>query len=266
MHRLPSMAQHACAAAARTYRRRRPETTVLHRVVREHYQTVLQRAREQSESGFGLPAYVEREFSRYLGCGDLGRGFGRLVCTACRAERLVGFSCKGRLCPSCASARMAMTAQKLVADVLPLAAYRQWTLSFPWRVRLLLLRDKKLLGQVLSIFQRVVFSYQRRLARRAGVADPLCGSLTFLHRFDSQLRPNAHFHSFVPDGVFNEAGEGGLAFCALPPPSDEDVQRLVLRIACRVERACTSGALMTRRRLWTLSLPKLHKVSGCLAG
>ena len=43
-----------------TYVRRRPEDTVLHRVVREHLETFLAEARLRG-GGEGLPAFVERE-------------------------------------------------------------------------------------------------------------------------------------------------------------------------------------------------------------
>ncbi|MBN2361878.1 MAG: transposase zinc-binding domain-containing protein, partial [Deltaproteobacteria bacterium] len=43
-----------------------------------------------------LPAHVESEFRRFLECGILSRGFCRLVCEKCGAERVVAFSCKGR--------------------------------------------------------------------------------------------------------------------------------------------------------------------------
>ena len=53
----------------------------------------------------------------------------RLRCPKCRFERLVAFSCKGRLCPSCTGRRMADIAASLVDDLLPEAPYRQWVLT-----------------------------------------------------------------------------------------------------------------------------------------
>ena len=90
------------------YRRREPEKTALHAVVREHLETFLEEARLRD--GEGYPGFVEREFRRYLDCGLLCRGFVRLRCSSCGFERLVAFSCKGRLCPSCVARRMADTA------------------------------------------------------------------------------------------------------------------------------------------------------------
>jgi len=208
----------------------------LHQVVREHVQTVLAGAEERSEHGIGYPAYVAKEFYRYLDCGQLGRGFCRLVCRDCGHEQLLAFSCKGRLCPSCTGRRMAETAAHLVDHLLPRAPYRQWVLTVPWRIRLRLASDKALLSQALSVLLRTVFAFQRRRARRLGITKPLCGAVSFVHRFNSLLRLSPHYHSFLPDGVLYEVEPGQLVFAELPPPSDEDITKLLLRIATRIEQ------------------------------
>jgi hypothetical protein len=51
------------------YRRRRPETTTLHRIVREHLETYLAQAEEADPMGDGVPTHVENEFRSYLRCG-----------------------------------------------------------------------------------------------------------------------------------------------------------------------------------------------------
>jgi hypothetical protein len=102
----------ACAPLGR-YRRREPERTLLHAVVRERLEPFLARARERSAHGRGLPAFVEGAFRAYLGCGILARGFVRIRCPGCGFERLVGFSCKGPVCPSCNARRMEDAAQHL---------------------------------------------------------------------------------------------------------------------------------------------------------
>ncbi len=62
------------------YRPRQPEKTVLHQVVREHLETFFEEGRRRSAHGDGYPAFVEKEFRRYLACGILSRGFVRLKC------------------------------------------------------------------------------------------------------------------------------------------------------------------------------------------
>ena len=60
--------RHAGAACAPLsgYRRREPEKTLLHQVVRERLETFLAAARDRSAHGRGLPAFVERDLRAYL--------------------------------------------------------------------------------------------------------------------------------------------------------------------------------------------------------
>jgi len=74
------------AAAARAYRRKEPERTLLHATVRAHWKTFLAEMEERSDGGAGLPRFVVGEFERYLGCGILANGFARVRCTACGDE------------------------------------------------------------------------------------------------------------------------------------------------------------------------------------
>ncbi|MFC1660480.1 hypothetical protein ACFL3S_03290 [Gemmatimonadota bacterium] len=59
----------SAGAHAQPYRRRRPETTTLHRIVREHLETYLALANESDPMGDGVPGHVEKEFRSYLKCG-----------------------------------------------------------------------------------------------------------------------------------------------------------------------------------------------------
>lgn len=111
-------------------------------VIADHLEMMLQDARDRSAHGFGVPHHVEDNFRRYLACGDLSRGFARVVCRACHYELLVPFSCKVRACPSCEGRRMTDGAARLVDSILPRDVdYRHWTLSFPRWLRARLLRD-----------------------------------------------------------------------------------------------------------------------------
>jgi hypothetical protein len=131
---------------------------------------------------------------------------------------------------------MAGTAAFLVDRVLPTMPYRQWVLSLPHRVRFLLARDKDLFGQVLGVFLRKVFAWQRRRARAYGIDDPQCGAVSFLQRFGSLLNLNCHIPALLPEGVFAAGPDGAVLFHPLPPPWDEDVVRLLDQIARTIHR------------------------------
>jgi hypothetical protein len=86
---------------AATYVPRQPSETVLHKLVEEHLEDFLQRARDNYAGP--LPKYVEREFRGFPSCGDFSKGFAHVHCTSCDHEMLVAFSCQNRgVCPSSA--------------------------------------------------------------------------------------------------------------------------------------------------------------------
>ena len=60
----------ACAALPSSYRRRDPEASVLHQVVRAHLSTFLLECAQEG----GLPRFVEKDFTAFLECGVLARG------------------------------------------------------------------------------------------------------------------------------------------------------------------------------------------------
>jgi hypothetical protein len=113
-------ARSASVPPAVDYRRREPRKTALHTVVREHLDAFL--ANTHRRDGEGYPRFIEHEFRRYLDWRLLEHEFARLRCPSCGDERLVAFSCKGRLGPSCTGRRMADIAAHLVDHLLPVAA------------------------------------------------------------------------------------------------------------------------------------------------
>src|SRR5438445_6001324 len=83
------------APAVATYEPRDPSSTVLSKVIAEHFETFLVSLDDDPDAK-GLPAYVQREFYDYLQCGILAHGFLRLGCDTCKKEVLLAFSCKRR--------------------------------------------------------------------------------------------------------------------------------------------------------------------------
>ena len=190
------------AAPAHTahYERRRPEETILHSLVREHLETFL--AQVEARTGTGLPGFVKDEFEAFPECGILAHGFLRVRCAQCAHEKLVAFSCKRRgFCPSCGARRMAQSAAYLVDQVIPRVPVRQWVLSFPIPLRILLAAHPELLTPLLRIVHRVM---RRFLLKQAGLnrgaAD--AGAVTLIQRFGSAANLNIHRHCLVLDGVY----------------------------------------------------------------
>jgi hypothetical protein len=68
-------------------RRRRPEPTPLYRTVQSQPDELVRTLMSAQQSG-SVPAYVERGFRYYLGCGILAQGFARARCGQCRHDFL----------------------------------------------------------------------------------------------------------------------------------------------------------------------------------
>jgi hypothetical protein len=221
------------------YRRREPEQTVLHQVVREQLETFLARRQDQ---GRPVPRFVERELRSFLECGILAHGFVRVHCDACGKDRVVGFSCKGRgFCSSCGGRRMADTAAWLVDRVLPEVPVRQWVFTVPFPLRFRMAYDAPFTSEMLRILVRAVFASLRRRAQKYGkMPRAECGAVTFVQRFGDALNLNVHFHTLVLDGVY-EVGHGATRFHVLPPPEGDELERILRRIVRRV------GKLLERR-------------------
>ncbi|MFH0980278.1 MAG: transposase [Planctomycetota bacterium] len=206
------------------YRPRRPEQTVLHRVVRENLETFLAQAREERPDHAPIPGYVESAFRNYLSCGLFSGGFARARCASCGFDFLVAYSCKQRtgICPSCASRRMVECAAHLVDQVLPRIPYRQWVITFPKRVRYFLKRSPPIANAALRIFLRAVETMVRL---RSPDAPPQSrfGAVAFRHLFGSALNPHVHFHCLVTSGVYSMAGGGPAVFHEDTDLTPEDV-------------------------------------------
>jgi len=222
------------------YQRHEPESTALYAIVREHLDPFLRYTREHYARP--LPPYVERELRRYLDCGVLSNGFTRIRCPGCGLDVLLAFSCKGRsLCPSCGARRMAATAAHLVDRVLPDAPVRQWVLSVPWELRMLLAARAPVLSAVVRIFHRVVLGWYRDRARDAGLGPAETGAISVVQRFGGSLNLHCHIHSVAVDGVYCRDEHVQARFQLVRAPTKADIENVARETSRRVVK-------MLRRR------------------
>jgi len=230
-------------SSAVEYQRHEPEGSLLHEVVRDNLEPFLARAQSRHQP---TPRFVEQELRAYLRCGVLAHGFLRLHCDDCGHDRLVAFSCKRRgFCPSCGGRRMADTAAHLVDRVLPEVSIRQWVLTLPYPLRYRCAYDAKLTSEVLRAFLRTLFAeLRRRVRRRSGIRADQCGAVTFIQRFGSALNLNLHFHTLALDGAYTyTVGQSAAPrFFLLPPPSNDEVARVLAGTARRIQRLLEARA------------------------
>ena len=246
-------AQLARAGNAVHYERWHPEDTVLYRLVQEHAESFF--AQVEAKSGASLPEFVKEEFDAFLECGLLAHGFLRLRCDQCAHEKRVAFSCKRRgFCPSCGARRMVESAAHLVEHVIPHVPVRQWVLSLPIPLRILLAAQPQLLTPLLRLIHRVIARFLMALAlghpvgqplKQAGVkdSDAHTGAVTLIQRFGSAANLNIHLHCLVLDGVYRSSA-GLPVFHEARAPSIEALQRLLAKIITRLMRLLTRQGLL----------------------
>ncbi|GIL18602.1 MAG: hypothetical protein BroJett040_23530 [Oligoflexia bacterium] len=127
-------------------------------------------------------------------------------------------------------------AAHLVDKVLPKITYRQWVISFPYKLRYMMAYSPKLTNKALSIFIAVIGSYLKKKARRSGIKNSKPGVVTFIQRFGSALNLNIHFHSLFADGVFYKSGDEYI-FYRLQEPSQEELFELAEKVKNKVQVA-----------------------------
>jgi len=213
------------------YIRHRPEQGLVYRTVETYWPIFLQ---EQERIGKTVPHFIKDEFDDFLKCGIPEYGVVRTYCYQCRYSGVVAFSCKRRgFCPSCCARRMNDEAAHLVDKVLPQIVYRQWVISFPYKLRYMMAYNPKLTNKALSIFISVINSYLKKKARRLGIRNSKPGVVTFIQRFGSALNLNVHYHSLFADGVFYRSGDK-YEFQRLPQPTQEELFRVAEKVKNKV--------------------------------
>jgi hypothetical protein len=172
----------------------------------------------------------------------------RARCSICRKEILVAFSCKLRgVCSSCNARWMCSTAAHLTGRVFPDVPIRQWVLSVPFELRLLLACNAAALGAAGRIFVREIWRWQReqfgasllRPRNAEALRTPTIrgGAVCFSQRFGGSLTLNVHYHVAVSDGVFGRASQGAdIVFHQLPLPNRADLEAIGHAVELRVRR------------------------------
>ncbi len=87
---------------------------------------------------------------------------------------------------------MAAQAAHVVDKVLPSVPIRQWVVSLPYEMRLLLAKQPDVLSTVLRIVMRLVVGRYLSRARELGIENPKTGGLNVLQRFGGSLNLNPH--------------------------------------------------------------------------
>jgi hypothetical protein len=140
---------------------------------------------------------------------------------------------------------MAESAALLVDDVLLGYPIRQWVLSLPIPLRLLLARNPSELSKVMQIIHRAISTH---IVNQAGFTNKQAktGAVILIQRFGSALNLNIHFHMLFLEGAISESPWGGTTFTRIKAPSYSDMVELVHTISCRIANYLEKVGLVER--------------------
>lgn len=133
---------------------------------------------------------------------------------------------------------MSNTAAHLVDRVIaPEVTLRQWVMSVPFELRLLLAAKPDALSAIGRIFIQELQRWQREQARALGLERAQGAAVSFCQRFGSSLNLNVHWHVIVPDAVFLPDATGEHASVrSLRAPTRLDLEEIVTAVALRSVR------------------------------
>jgi hypothetical protein len=140
---------------------------------------------------------------------------------------------------------MAESAALLVDDVLRGYPIRQWVLSLPIPLRLLLARYPSELSKVMQIIHRAISTY---IVNKGGFTNKQAktGAVTLIQRFGSALNLNIHFHMLFLEGAISENPWGGTTFTRIKAPSHDEMVELVHTVSQRIAKYLEKVGLVER--------------------
>lgn len=185
------------------YRPRDPKKSRLRRIIARELERAFD-LWEKFEEFLGPWKYRYQQAAvRFLDCGIMEKGFARFRCPDCGHGLRVAFSCKSRLCPSCARKRMTQWGAWLTEEMLLDLPHRHWVFTLPREVRVHF-RDKRwLLNKLSSTSARVLM---RQMAIRCGEAGAIPGVIAVAQTAGDQLAFNPHIHIIATTHCLGPSG------------------------------------------------------------
>jgi len=135
------------------------------------------------------------------------------------------------------------TATHLVDHVIPHVPVRQWVLSLPIPLSVLLAAQPELATPVLQVVQRVVAPH---LLDDAGLRadEGHGGAVAMIQRFGSAATLNTHLHGLLLDGVYRRGADGVPQFVEAGSPIDDEVHELLQIIVARLMKMITRRGVL----------------------
>jgi hypothetical protein len=160
---------------------------------------------------------------------------------------------------------MSQTAAHLVDHVIPHVPVRQWVLSLPIPLRVLLAAQPVLVTPVLQVVRCVV---TRHLLDAAclGADEGHGGAVALIQRFGSAANLNIHLHCLGLDGVYRTGTDGVPDFIEAGAPIDEELHALLQTVITRLMKMLTRRGVLVEdmgRPAWPSRMPTARRCARC---
>jgi hypothetical protein len=188
---------------ASAYKRRAPARTPLYRIVYQERENLEREWESRFEPEYGvLRSEVVETLDEYLDCGILAHGCARAECEnrECAHTILIPFSCKKRVCPSCAAKRALVFADHLHEEVFAAVPQRHVVFSIPKRLRIYVKYDRSLF----DVLFRAGWESIKEFYSAAVPGVP--GAVLVAQSAGESLNFNPHLHGCISSGSFDESG------------------------------------------------------------
>jgi hypothetical protein len=178
---------------------------MIKRIFQDHWE------KYQGFHGDTLREVEIREVDRMLHCKDPERGFTSYRCPECGEVKILGFTCKSRMCTSCGKKYADIWAEKLAGDIYRLP-HKHVVLTIPEQLREYYARDRSLLKVLIDSAARLIKNFVETRWKGSKVRP---GAICVLHTFGSDIKFNPHIHVMATEGGIDEEGKWhGLRFFA----------------------------------------------------
>lgn len=141
---------------------------------------------------------------------------------------------------------MSESAIHLVDQVLPVKPIRQWVLSFPIQIRLLLAVRPKIMTEILNIATKAISGH---LCKKAGFkkSQAKTGTVTLIQRFGGCINLNIHFHQLFLDGVYKlDEERKHICFHITKAPTQSELNEVLNKIIHRTAKHLEKRGLIAK--------------------
>jgi len=204
------------------YRPRQVRSTPLWKIMDRWWERFLGDYDDCLQKRYGyLRPIVRKTGEQYLKCGLADYGFARVRCPDCSYEYLLTFSCRRKICPSCAKKRQIQFGEFLVEEVLENISHRHLVFSLPRRLRPFFHYNRRLLAKLSKCAYDTV---QELMRAEAGMNKGMCAAVNVIHTWGDLLDFHSHTHGLFAWGLFDEEGN----YRGAPPIPEDSIRDLFM--------------------------------------